>query len=169
MGAMRPYQLSIFAALLLTSCGSGTSGGSTSSDSAPSLTPSRSAAESASSGPGTPVRITFGATTLAARLNDTSTARGLADQLPLTLSFRDHASQEKIAPLPRGLPLDGVPEGDDPIPGDIGYWVPDESLVLYYGDVGFYNGIVRIGTFDGDRDVLERQSDGFQVRIERAD
>jgi quercetin dioxygenase-like cupin family protein len=45
------------------------------------------------------------------------------------------------------LPLTGVPEGDSADPGDIGCRVPDKSLVLYYGDVGFYNGIVRIGTF----------------------
>jgi hypothetical protein len=78
-------------------------------------------------------------------------------------------SQEKLAELPRALPLDGVPEGDDPDPGDIGYWVPDRSLVLYYGDVGFYNGIVRIGSFDGGREVLEQQRDGFEVTIARMD
>src|SRR4051812_43706736 len=36
--------------------------------------------------PGVPVRLTFGSTVLHGRLNDTSTARALADQLPLTLT-----------------------------------------------------------------------------------
>jgi hypothetical protein len=47
---------------------------------------------------GTPIRITYGGTTITGRLNDTSTARDLAAQLPLTLSFRDLMNQEKMAP-----------------------------------------------------------------------
>src|SRR5918993_2781992 len=39
---------------------------------------------------GTPIQITFGDTELTARLEDNATARDLAAQLPLTLSFRDH-------------------------------------------------------------------------------
>jgi hypothetical protein len=42
-------------------------------------------------------------------------------------------------------------------------------LVFYYdSDAPFFNGIVRIGEFDGDLDALERQSDDFSVTIERA-
>ena len=53
--------------------------------------------------------------------------------------------------------------------GDIGYWSPDGSLVFYYGDVGFWNGIVRIGESDGEIPAIERQSDDFGVTIERAE
>src|SRR5829696_9107872 len=49
---------------------------------------------------GTPIRITFGDTELTARLDDSATARDLAAQLPLTLTFRDHNNVEKTAPLP---------------------------------------------------------------------
>ena len=106
---------------------------------------------------------------LTARLHDNATARDLAAQLPLTLTFRDHNNVEKTAPLPRELSLDGAPEGHDPAAGDIGYWAPDGDLVLYYdSDAPFFNGIVRIGEFDGDMDALERQSDDFSVTIERA-
>jgi len=67
------------------------------------------------------------------------------------------------------LSLEGAPEGDDPVVGDIGYWSPVGSLVFYYGDVGFWNGIVRIGEFDGEMAAIERQSDDFGVTIERAE
>ena len=73
---------------------------------------------------GTPIRITFGDTELTARLDDNATARDLAAQLPLTLTFRDHNNVEKTAPLPRELSLEGAPEGHDPAAGDIGYWAP---------------------------------------------
>jgi hypothetical protein len=159
------------AAMLSAACGSGTGGESSGSTSSAASTPSQPAAQvpPSPSAQGIPIRITFGSTTLTGRLNDTSTARALADQLPLTLPFRDVMNQEKIAALPRALPLTGVPEGDSADPGDIGYWVPDKSLVLYYRDVGFYNGIVRIGSFDGGREILKQQSDRFQVTLERAD
>jgi hypothetical protein len=116
-----------------------------------------------------PIRITFGNTELTARLDDNATARDLTAQLPLTLTFRDHNDVEKTAPLPRELSPDGAPEGPDPAAGDIGYWAPGGDLVFYYDtDAPFFDGIVRIGEFDGDMEALERQSADFSVTIERA-
>jgi NAD(P)-dependent dehydrogenase (short-subunit alcohol dehydrogenase family) len=66
--------------------------------------------------PGLPIRITFGVTQLTARLDDNATARDLAAQLPLTLTFRDHNNVEKTAPLPRELSLEGAPKGTIPPP-----------------------------------------------------
>jgi hypothetical protein len=95
------------------------------------------------------------------------TARALADQLPLTLAFRDLNGVEKVAQLPRPLTTDGVPEGADPDVADIGYYAPTQDLVLYYGDVGYWNGIVRIGRYDeGQSAQLGDQPDGFDVTFE---
>jgi hypothetical protein len=64
--------------------------------------------------------------------------------------------------------MDGVPAGDDPEINDLGYYAPSGDLVFYYGDVGYFNGIVRIGRFSGqDMDVIERQPDGREITIER--
>jgi hypothetical protein len=127
-------------------------------------------ARDANASDGTRIRIAFGDTGLTARLHDNATARDLAAQLPLTLTFRDHNNVEKTAPLPRELSLDGAPEGHDPAAGEIGYWAPDGDLVFYYdNDAPFFNGIVRIGEFDGEMDALERQSEDFSVTIERAE
>jgi hypothetical protein len=126
--------------------------------------------ESASASDGTPIRITFGDTELTARLHENATARDLAAQLPLTLTFRDHNNVEKTAPLPRELSLEGAPEGHDPAAGDIGYWAPNGDLVFYYdSDAPFFNGIVRIGEFDGGMDAIERQSEDFDVTVQRAE
>jgi hypothetical protein len=52
--------------------------------------------------------------------------------------------------------------------GDIGYWAPDGDLVFYYdSDAPFFNGIVRIGEFDGEMDAIERQSQDFTATIEQ--
>ena len=116
----------------------------------------------------TDIRITVNDRTFTAQLADNPTARDLIDQLPLTLRFRDFNRVEKIAKLPGPLTMEGVPAGDDPEINDIGYYAPSGDLVLYYGDVGYWNGIVRIGRLDAqDISLIERQSDGFELTIDR--
>ena len=44
------------------------------------------------------------------------------------------------------------------------------GLVLYCdSDAPFFNGIVRIGEFDGEMDAIKRQSDDFSATVERAE
>jgi hypothetical protein len=167
--------LALLATVSLSACGNEdqdsdqAAGASETSTSAPPPSPSpTSSDQDASARNGTPIRITVGDTELTARLHDNATARDLAAQLPLTLTFRDHNNVEKTAPLPRELSLEGAPEGHDPAAGDIGYWAPGGDLVFYYdSDAPFFNGIVRIGEFDGEMDAIERQSEDFTVTIER--
>ena len=97
---------------------------------------------------GHPIRLTIDGTDFAGTLSDNPSTNGLLALLPLTLSLRDFNGVEKTAALPSPLILDGVPRGADPELYYIGYYAPDQVLVLYYGDVGFYNGIVRLGRFD---------------------
>jgi hypothetical protein len=115
----------------------------------------------------TTIRITVAGQTRTAQLADNPTARALLDQLPLTLAFRDFNRVEKIAKLPKPLATESVPAGADPDINDIGYYAPSGDLVFYYGDVGYWDGIVRIGRFaDGDIDIIQQQPDGFEVTIE---
>ena len=112
------------------------------------------------------IRITIEDTVLTGTLRDNATARDLIAQLPLTLTFRDYNSVEKIAQLPRKLSMEGVPAGDDPFPRDIGYYNPTGNLVFYYDDVGFFNGIVRLGQFNGSVEAIANQSGDFTATIE---
>jgi hypothetical protein len=117
----------------------------------------------------TTIRITVADQTITAQLADNPTASDLAQQLPLTLNIRDFNRVEKIAELAHPLTMDGVPAGDDPDINDIGYYAPSQSLVFYYGDVGYWNGIVRIGRLnDQDIELIEQQQDGTEITIERA-
>jgi hypothetical protein len=112
----------------------------------------------------TPIKITIADTVITARLADNATAPA---QLPPTLTFKDFNHVEKVATLPRPLSTDGVPAGADPDIGDIGYYAPSGDLVFNYGDVGYWNGIVRLGRFDTTMELIEHQDDNFRVRIER--
>jgi hypothetical protein len=154
-----------------------TSGGSTEPSPAPSSAASsgQSASETITATPTTPrpsgttpIRVIVGDQVFTAELYDNSTAHDLADQLPLTITMEDHNRLEKTGPLPRALTTDGVPAGSDPDKDEIGYYAPGRDLVLYYGDVGYYNGIIRIGRFDGAIDSIAGQRDGVSVTVEPA-
>jgi hypothetical protein len=150
-----------------TAAGNPDSPGGLVESSPPTTTPSEGTSTPPPVAGETPIKITIGDTVITARLADNATARDLAAQLPLTLTFKDFNHVEKLAPLPRRLSTEGVPAGADPDIGDIGYYAPSGDLVFYYGDVGYWNGIVRIGRFDTTMELIEQQADNFQVRMER--
>jgi hypothetical protein len=113
---------------------------------------------------GTVITMTIDGRIVTATLHDNPAANALVEQLPLTLTFDDFNSVEKTARLPSPLPMQGMPEGDDPEIGDIGFWAPGGDLVLYYGDVGYWNGIARLGTLD-DVEAIATRSGPFTVTI----
>lgn len=81
--------------------------------------------------------------------------------------FRDFGDQEKLAPLPRKLDVSGMPKGDRAPAGDISYYSPTGSLVLYYRDVGYWDGIVRLGRLDDSLTPIADLPDGSQGIVER--
>lgn len=113
-------------------------------------------------GTGTAIQLTIGDTTVDGELWDNPVGRELATHLPLTLPFSDYNAVEKTVRLQPALTMDGMPAGDDPNPGEIGWYAPLSDLVLYYGDVGYWNGIARLGTFDASAITLlaEGPADG---------
>jgi hypothetical protein len=172
-GARHALILALCAAVSLSACGGagddGDRAGSAPAQAPSAPTPSAtttSGDQDVDAAEGTPIRIGFGDTEVAARLLDNPTARGLSAQLPLTLTFRDHNRVEKTAPSPRELSIDGAPAGHDPAAGDIGYFAPGGDVVLYYDDdAGYFEGIVPIGRFTGDTEAIRRLPDGSRVTI----
>ena len=163
--------LAAAAALAISACTSTPSGSATPSRSAASSPAASTPAATAevSPGAGTPIHVIIDGQTLDGRIWDDAPGRDLLSRLPLTLTFSDLSGQEKIGHLDPPLSMDGMPDGDDPIPGDIGWYAPWGNVVFYYGDVGYWNGIARIGTFDSPTDLIASQTDDFTATIERAD
>lgn len=94
------------------------------------------------------IHFTVHGTAVGGTLRPSAATSSLLAQLPLELAFDDFGGQEKLAPLPAPLDLDGMPAGSSAEPGTIGYYAPHQVLVLYYASVGYFRGIVPIGTFD---------------------
>ncbi|HEU5379843.1 MAG TPA: cyclophilin-like fold protein [Ktedonobacteraceae bacterium] len=65
--------------------------------------------------------------------------------------------------------MHGVPRGDDPERNDLGYYAPSQSLVLYYSDVSYWDGIVRLGRFESDIEAIRTLPDGFPVTMTRCE
>lgn len=152
---------------ILTSCAAAdpaaTSGPVATHHNTSSQTGATSPAPATSSGPTNPagaettkpedqmrITITIGNQQFQATLDDSAASRDLLAQLPATLRMDDHAGVEKTGTLPTPLSLEGQPAGADPDVGDVGYYAPGNNLVLYYGDMTYYNGIVILGHLDGD-------------------
>lgn len=116
----------------------------------------------------TPIRIVIGDATVTAELWDNAPGRALLERLPVTLTFSDLNAVEKTARLDPGLPMTGMPDGDDPAPRDIGWYAPSNDVVLYYGDVGYWPGIARIGQISDGIDLIADQQGDFTATIEPA-
>lgn len=159
--------------LTLSACTGPTSGG-------PEATSERTTSVAPTHDPGTGpsatgdretvVQLTIGETVVDGRLGDSPAALDLASRLPLTLTFGDYNAVEKTSRLDPPLTMAGMPAGDDPEPGDIGFYAPSADLVLYYDDVGYWNGIARLGTFDSAGiDLLANGPGTITVTIAAAD
>ena len=114
----------------------------------------------------TAIRVTVGDHVVTGVLRNNATSRSLIDQLPLTLTFSDFNRVEKIGRVSLRLSMEGMPEGDDPAPNDIGYCAPSGDLLFYYGDVGYWPGIARIGEFTSDLEPIQDQDEDFTAKIE---
>lgn len=114
------------------------------------------------------IQLTIAGATVDGELYDHPVAHQLAGMLPITLAVDDFNQVEKVARLPQPLTLDGVPDADEPAPGEIGYHAPTQSLVLYYDRPGRWPGLVRMGRFSYDLDELRALPDGTRIEIAAA-
>jgi len=138
------------------------------SESAPPSTPPSptAAADPAAAAAGTRIVLEIDGQRIDGHLSDNPTATSLVAQLPLTLTLSDFDGQEKEARLPAPLSLDGAPERSGAEPLTIGYYSPNQRLILYYDRVGSYAGIVPIGTF---ADLEAVRNAAGPITIQRAD
>ena len=155
-------------AIALAGCTSSPAGNADTRSPSPATPSSYPAATQTPTSATTPIVIELDGQKIAGELDGSATSASLLAQLPLTLSFRDHGGQEKISELPAPLNLDGAPEGSDAAPLTIGYYAPEQSLVLYYQHVGYFNGIVPVGTYDNS-DAIRNQTNDFTATIRKAD
>src|SRR3954471_7540241 len=114
----------------------------------------------------TRIPLTAGDTATTATLLDNDSSRDLLAMLPLDLTLTDYAGTEKVSDLPRRLSTTDAPAGIDPDVGDITYYAPWGNLAIFYRDFGYSRGLVKLGTIDGDMELLAGLDGETSARIE---
>lgn len=99
-------------------------------------------------------------------LEDNAAARAFAEQLPLTQTFEDFNSIEKICRLPEDVATEGVEAGVDPDIADVTLYVPWNTLVFYYDDYGYNDALISIGYVESGMELLAGMGDEFSVTME---
>ncbi|WP_077684784.1 cyclophilin-like fold protein [Tessaracoccus aquimaris] len=118
---------------------------------------------------GTAISIVVDGQRIEATFGDNPAAQSLVDQLPVTLEFSPYGGQEVTATPPQPITMEGMPEGDAPVAGDIGYYAPDGVVTFHFTDIGYWTGSARLGQIHGDFSILQNRSGPFSVTIELAD
>ncbi|WP_455617955.1 cyclophilin-like fold protein [Eisenbergiella sp.] len=112
------------------------------------------------------VRLTFDGGEAIVRLDDNAAAQDFVSQLPMTQTFEDFNSIEKICRLPEELATEGVESGVDPDIADVTLYVPWNTLVFYYEDYGYNDSLIPMGHVESGMDLLTAMDEDFQVTME---
>ncbi|MBK0420353.1 hypothetical protein JD276_15085 [Leucobacter sp. CSA1] len=115
------------------------------------------------------IRITVGAETLVARLNDSAAARDFATLLPLRLTLSDFHGIEKIADLPSRLDTSDSPASAAAEAGDIAYYAPWGNLAIFIRDFERSPGLVILGRIREPLNPLTRTGGNPVITIEAAE
>jgi hypothetical protein len=102
-------------------------------------------------------------------MRDNPTSKDFLSLLPLSLTFEDYATTEKISYLPRVLSLEGAPSGNDPDLGDLTLYAPWGNLAIFYKDRGYANGLIILGHIESGIEKLANMNGNFTVSVEKID
>lgn len=116
--------------------------------------------------PGITVKITVGGQTLTATFLDNATTRHLVSRFPLTIPMADLYSREMCYRFHEALPADEAERSGYEV-GDIAYWTPRHSFVIFYEQNGeIISNLQKIGSIDSGVEIFARTGDAV-VTFER--
>jgi hypothetical protein len=109
------------------------------------------------------IRITLGEIVVTADLNDTDTARLIADALPIESKAQRWGHEVYFA-----IPVQTGEEDAraEMASGAVAYWPPGQALCLFFGQQP-YSPVNVVGSLEGDPQVLGAVQAGTPVRVEK--
>ncbi len=113
------------------------------------------------------IKLTVNGNEIFVRLDDNVASKELLEMLPLTLTFEDFNSTEKIATLPSELSTEGLPSGYTPKVGDFSYYAPWGNLSIFYEDFRYSNSLYKLGAIESGTEILGNMNGNFEITIER--
>lgn len=115
------------------------------------------------------IRLSFEGGEAIMRLNDSAAAQSFVSQLPMTQTFEDFNSIEKICRLSEEIPTEGAEMGIDPSVADVTLYAPWNTLVFYYEDYGYNDDLIPMGHVESGMELLAAMGDEFEVTMELVD
>ena len=119
------------------------------------------------------IKITVGKLELEARLNDTKTAAGVFEALPLTSTVNTWGDEIYFT-----IPVTAGAEDARELVGlgDIAYWPPGKAMCIFFGKTPVSRGdeirpaspVNLIGKVEGDYKLLKKVKDGEEITIRQA-
>lgn len=88
------------------------------------------------------------------RLNDSAVSQRFVSQLPMTQTFEDFNSIEKICRLSEEISTEGTERGVDPSVADVTLYAPWNTLVFYYEDYGYNDDLIPMGHVESGMELL---------------
>lgn len=105
------------------------------------------------------VKISVGGKILTATFLDNATTRHLLSRFPLTIPMVDLYSREMCYHFPEALPANEAGRSGYEV-GDIAYWTPRHSFVIFYKQNGEIIGnLQKIGRVDSGVEIFSRTGD----------
>lgn len=99
-------------------------------------------------------------------LNDSSTAKALYGQLPLTVQVESYADNEMIFYPPQKLAVDHAPMADAKV-GTLAYYAPWGDVVMFYRDFGSARDLYELGRAVSGTEYIGQLTG--KITIEKAD
>jgi hypothetical protein len=119
------------------------------------------------------IRITAGAVSVEAELDDSKTATAIWDALPLSIPGETWGDEVYF-----GIPVKAAPEAprETVEMGDLGYWPPGSAFCIFFGPTPASRGkeirpaspVNVFGRIAGDPTVFRKVRAGTTVKVERA-
>ena len=108
------------------------------------------------------INITANGKTTVFRLNDSTAARELYAQLPLSISVEDYSHNEKIFYPPKKLNTSGTPKANATA-GTLAYYAPWGDVVMFYKDFGSAPGLHELGQAVSGDEFIQGMSGTIRI------
>ena len=111
------------------------------------------------------INVTANGRTAVFRLNDSTAARELYAQLPLSIKVENYSNDEKIFYPPKKLNTDSTPKADAKA-GTLAYYAPWGDVVMFYGSFGSAPGLYELGHAVSGSEYIREMAG--TIRIEKS-
>jgi hypothetical protein len=108
------------------------------------------------------IQVTSNDRTTVFKLNDSSAAKALYDQLPMSIDVEDYGNKEKIFYPPGKLDISNTPNANAKA-GTLAYYAPWGDVVMFYKKFGSASGLYELGQAVSGSEFIQEMTGTIQI------